>query len=76
MEPMFEVEVNSVKEAILIVDTLARYDQYQFENNVKPDFCNAGGLIVFEDGEWIDWNDEDGNDIDFYLDKGVELENG
>lgn len=75
MEPMFEVEVNSVKEAILIIDTLARYDQYQYENNIKPDFCNAGGLLVLEDGEWIDWHDEDDNDIDFYLDEGLELEN-
>ena len=28
---------------------------------------NAGGLEVFEDGDWTEWYDEDGNDIDHYL---------
>lgn len=60
----FHVTVNNPKEARLILDTLAQYDIFQFENNIKPDYSNAGGLEVYEDGEWNEWHDEDGDDID------------
>ncbi len=60
----FRQPVSSVAEAKLLLDTLARYDAFQLEHRVKPDYSNAGGLEVFEDGEWTDWYDEDGNDID------------
>ena len=63
MQP-FRVEVATVREAKLLLDTLAKYDIFQFENRIKPDYCNAGGLEVFEDGEWCEWYDEDGNSID------------
>lgn len=63
MKP-FHVAVNSVHEAKLLLDTLAKYDAFQLENNIKPDYSNAGGLEIFKDGEWCDWVDEDGNDID------------
>lgn len=55
----FRVEVESVQQAALIMNVLADYDIFQFENNVKPDYCNVGGLEVFEDGDWTDWYDED-----------------
>lgn len=57
----FEVSVQSISEAKLLLDTLANYDIFQFESNIKPDYCNAGGLNVFVDGEWIDWNVSDDN---------------
>jgi hypothetical protein len=60
----FYVYVQSPKEAILLLDTLARYDEFQYENNVKPDYSNAGGLEMFEDGEWTEWYNEEGQDID------------
>lgn len=60
----FHVDVATAAEARLLLDTLARYDQFQFDNNIKPDYSNAGGLEVFEDGEWCDWYDADGDDID------------
>lgn len=63
MDP-FIVPVNNLREAKLLLDTLAKYDAFQFDNNIKPDYSNVGGLSVFEDGEWCDWYDEDGNDID------------
>ena len=40
------------------MDVLADYDKFQFENNIKPDYSNAGGLEIFENGEWPDWYDE------------------
>jgi hypothetical protein len=62
--PAFHVPVASKEEAALILHALARYDLFQLEHNVKPDFCNAGGLCVYEDGEWCDWYDpETGEDI-------------
>lgn len=63
MTPFYQ-PVASTKEAKLLLDTLAKYDAFQFENNIKPDYSNAGGLEVFESGEWTDWQDKDGNDID------------
>ena len=63
MKP-FLVAVGNLREAKLLLDTLAKYDAFQFENRIKPDYCNTGGLSVFEDGEWCDWADEEGNDID------------
>ncbi|HET9063706.1 MAG TPA: hypothetical protein VFO62_10495 [Candidatus Binatia bacterium] len=59
----FFVPVESVAQARLILDTLARYDAFQLEHNIKPDYSNVGGLEVFEDGEWIEWEDDDGCDI-------------
>lgn len=68
----FKVPVATLAEAKLILDTLANYDLFQFENNVKPDYANAGGLNVFDahdtldspDGSWLAWRDEDGEEVD------------
>ncbi len=56
----FEIDVESIKEGVKIMDTLAKYDIFQFENNIKPDYANVGGLLIFDsDGEWVDWYDEE-----------------
>lgn len=66
----FYVPVATPQEAKKILDVLAKYDQFQFEHNIKPDYCNAAGLEVYEadTGEgapgWCEWHDENGNDID------------
>lgn len=71
MKP-FHVAVKSTQEAKLILDTLGRYDQFQLDNNIKPDYSNVGGLEVYvgtdvdyetTDG-WEEWADEQGNNID------------
>lgn len=63
----FEVPVHSLKEAKLLLDTLADYDLFQLEHRIKPDYCNVGGLMVYEDGEWVDWEDpETGDSIDYF----------
>lgn len=61
MKP-FHVPVQSPGEAVKVMQVLADYDIFQFENRVKPDYCNASGLEVVEgfiDGEpqWIEWSD-------------------
>ena len=68
----FLVPVKTVDEAKLLLRVLAEYDAFQYEQKIKPDYCNAGGLSVWVDGEpnddgWLDWVDEDGNDIDMVI---------
>ena len=67
----FLVSVDSVAEGVQIMDTLARYDQFQLENRIKSDYCNAGGLEMWDpnsDGEgtpgWISWYDEESGEDD------------
>ena len=60
----FEVKVESVKQARFLLDVLANYDLFQFKAHVKGDYSNAGGLCIYEDGEWNDWRDKEGNSID------------
>lgn len=63
----FYVEVSSVLEGVKIMDILAEYDLFQYENHIKPDYCNAGGLQLFDEedkedsseGSWVDWYDEE-----------------
>ena len=64
----FHVDVADLVQAKLLLETLADYDAFQFENNIKPDYCNMGGLEVFEDGEWVEWYDEEtGDNIRDYM---------
>lgn len=63
----FHVPVKTLEEAHLILETLSYYDQFQFENNIKPDYSNTGGLQEFDEDEqeWLDWMD-DKTGMDFY----------
>lgn len=54
----FYVPVKDVEEAKKILDTLAKYDLWQLAHNIKPDYSNAGGLEVYEKGEWSEWYSE------------------
>ena len=44
--------------ARLVVDLLADYDLFQFDNDIKPDYCNVSGIPKFVDGEWEDVDDD------------------
>lgn len=73
-ERQFIVPVKSVHEGVLIMDTLAMYDQYQLDNNIKPDYSNAGGLeMLDEDGDWVSWMDDETGEDDphFFLIDGA-----
>jgi len=59
----FYVTVETPDEAAHVLDLRARYDQFQLDQNIKPDYCNAGGLEAFEAGEWLEWCDDDGEEI-------------
>jgi len=58
--PAFRQPVKNTDEAKDNLNILAMYDLYQGEEKVP---CNAQGLEVFEDGEWCEWMDDDGNNI-------------
>jgi len=67
----FKVSVDSVEEGVKIMNALADYDIFQFENNIKPDYSNAGGLQMWDkdhDGNgnpgWVDWYDEETGEDD------------
>lgn len=64
----FHRDVADLAQAKLLLETLADYDAFQFENNVKGDYCNVGGLQLFECGEWSDWYDPiTGDDFDAWI---------
>ena len=61
----FYVEVESIEQAWKILNVLWNYDLFQYENKVKPDYCNMSGLEYFDEEEqgWREWYDDDGYDI-------------
>lgn len=71
MKP-FHVPVSSVEEGVKIMNVLSDYDAFQFENRIKPDYSNVGGLQVFDpsddtdapSGSWVDWWDEETGEDD------------
>jgi hypothetical protein len=66
----FDVDVGSVEEAARLMEILALYDDFQFRNRIKPDYCNAGGLRRWceDNGDgvpgWEDWCDEETGEDD------------
>lgn len=67
--------IATVAEGANLLSLLAECDMFQLENNIKPDFCNAGGIEHFVDDsengpEWQDWYDEESGieDPSEYLD--------
>ena len=62
----FKVSVPDLETGSLLIDTLGRYDLFQYEENIKPDYCNVGGLVWFHGGEWEDLDLDDPDDIAYY----------
>lgn len=54
----FIVPVKDLEEAKKILDVLADYDIFQFENKIKPDYCNMTTLEEWDEKEqdWIDYD--------------------
>lgn len=53
----FYIPVKSVEEGKKVMDILAAYDAFQLQNNIKSDYCNTGGLQVYnpEIADYEDW---------------------
>lgn len=48
----FEWPVTDLEMAGSVLDMLAGYDDFQFAERVKGDYCNMGGLLIFRNGDW------------------------
>jgi superinfection exclusion protein gp17 len=59
----FHFDVSSPAEGAKMLAVLADYDSFQLENHIKGDYANVGGLEEFADGEWAEWHDGNGDDI-------------
>lgn len=65
----FYVQVETLEMAVGVADVLAKYDLFQYENRVKGDYANVGGIE-----EWVTWDNEDGLDSEWMEVDGEELE--
>lgn len=65
----FIVKVESLEEAKKVMDVLANYDLFQYEECIKGDYANSTILEEWDkyELEWIEWMDSDGRNIDEYL---------
>lgn len=62
MEPLL-IKVTNPDEGAKLLDILADYDLFLHDRRIRKDCSNAGGLEVYEDGEWVEWLDEAGYDV-------------
>lgn len=63
----FYVHVESFSEGVMVMNVLANYDLFQFEHNIKPDYCGSGGIeqrLCDMGQEWESWEDEDTGEDD------------
>lgn len=84
IDKAFYIPVKTVEEAKKFMDLLAAYDCFQYNQGIKSDYCNTGGLEIWDEEaqEWNDWYYEDENsyfdDVDEYCSekskRAVELE--
>ena len=77
----FYWRVTSLFEAKSLLEALVAYDQFQYENKIKPDYSNAGGLHIFntDSKDWEDWENDSGqsiDDIDYSEITEMEYKNG
>lgn len=62
----FEVPVPDIQTGAWLCDVLANYDLFQYNERVKPDYSNAGGVeFIDTDGEWTDVDYEDPDDVEY-----------
>lgn len=67
----FYVPVQSEEDGKKVMTILAAYDAYQLQHNIKPDYCNSGGIQLY-DPNVADWVDYDSEIEDEYSEDGDE----
>lgn len=77
MEP-FHFTVPSYAAGLMLCDALGQYDAFQLENNIKPDYSNAGGIEysdpVLTEGEWWELDEDEAEEHGFSAKLRAELE--
>lgn len=60
MQP-FEVECETAEQAQDALDLITNFSIFEFENKVKPDYSDAGGVEKWDetDQEWFDYDESD-----------------
>ncbi|WP_145522485.1 MULTISPECIES: superinfection exclusion protein [Yersinia] len=84
----FQVEVASVEEGVRMMNALADYDLFQYENNIKPDYCNMNGLQMWDESlteedmagmeltdKWVDWYSDEYEDPREYVESQNRTDN-
>ena len=60
---VFEASVPDLKPGKLVPDIISELALFEFENKVKPDYANMGGIVRYEDVdgemEWVDVDEEE-----------------
>jgi hypothetical protein len=59
--PTYRREVPTLEQAQLLQDAFADYDLFQFENRIKPDYCNTSGIEMWDEDEqeWLELDEDD-----------------
>lgn len=65
--PCFYVPVRDVEHAVETTNVLQFYDLFQYDNNIKPDYANLTDLLVYRNGEWESYTDDEGRALDELL---------
>ena len=73
--------VANLREAKMLLDALALYDNFQYVNSIKGDYSNAGGLVYWEPevqdeegNNWTEWDcPETGDDFRDYCESHPDL---
>lgn len=74
MDP-FVYPVATLDAGRVLCDALGKYDLFQFENNIKPDYSNMGGVrwrVMGDDDD--SWTDVDGDNDDAFQMAADEIE--
>lgn len=62
--PFFRPAANLVA-AVELLDTLAAFSLFEFENKIKPDYADVGGVERYEDaGRGLEWIEVDEDELE------------
>lgn len=73
----FRRNVDDLRAAAELIYTLWQYDDFQYQNDIKPDYSSASGLEVFNPSDpegWSEWHSDQGMDIVAHMRDGDDVE--
>ncbi len=56
----FEYEATNLKQAKEMLDVIASYTLFLHDKDIMNDYSNTGWIEQFVDGEWIDFDEDEG----------------
>ena len=58
----FEVEVDDLKTAEKLLNTIYEFSSFEYENRVKPDYSDVGGIAQWSEDDQS-WEDVDESEL-------------